>query len=419
MDGVTRRIEGATLGVTRAVRGPLAVLLALLTLAFTASGPAWAVDGARWVRDFWPTAKAAGISRSTYDRALKGFQPDPDVLKRASNQPEFKTEVWDYVDKRVSKTRIENGLKVLSQHRRLFDDIERRYALDRYTIAAIWGMESAYGAIFNNKALIKPTIRSLATLASSGGRLQKYGRTQLIAALKVIQRGDIHPEGMTGSWAGAMGHTQFIPTTFDAYAVDFDGDGRRNIWTSIPDALGSAAAYLDTMGWRKGQTWGYEVTVPTRHAGSKTERSLGEWARLGVRRVGGRDFPRPGDKARLYQPAGAYGPSFLLIRNFKVIKRYNNSDFYALAVGHLADRLRGGGPFATPWPAHAFEDPLTDDERKKLQILLTMLGHYDGAIDGDIGRGSRAAIRAYQTSAGLAPDGVESRSLLKHLEKGT
>ena len=220
---------------------------------------------------------------------------------------------------------------------------------------------------------------------------------------------------MNGSWAGAMGQTQFIPTTFEAYAVDFDGDGHRNIWTSVPDALASAANYLKKAGWEAGRTWGYEVKLPPGFNTKRTgERSLASWMKLGVRRANGAAFPRPGDRASLWLPNGTDGPVFLLLKNFRVLKRYNASNFYALAVGHLADRLRGDGPFVAAWPAH--EKPFTLEESKKLQLLLTMHGFYDGDIDGDIGSGSHAAIRDYQRSIGLNPDGVESRDLLRRLE---
>jgi len=283
-------------------------------------------------------------------------------------------------------------------------------------VAAIWGIESHYGNIFKNPRLFKNTIQSLATLAYSGGRLAKFGRQQLVAALKIVQRGDVSPAGMNGSWAGAMGHTQFIPTTFEAYGVDFDGDGRRNIWTSPVDALASAANYLKASGWQAGRTWGYEVTVPAKYdTGKSGERTLGSWADRGVRRVGGQAFPRPGEKATLYLPNGRQGPAFLVLTNFRVIKRYNNSNSYALAVGYLSDRLRGGGPFVGQWPEH--EKPLSLAERERLQLLLTMTGYYDGDIDGNIGSGSRQAIRDFQRQAGLTPNGVESRELLQRLEQ--
>ncbi len=392
------------------------VVAAVATLVLLGAAPADASQTPEgWVKSFWSTAKSAGISRHTYEMALGDFTPDPDVLKRAGSQAEFTMKIWNYLDQMVSDERLSEGKAAVAANDALLKRIERRYGVDRYIVAAIWGIESHYGAVLSNPKLVKNTIRSLATLAWSGGRLAKFGRKQLVAALKIVQRGDISATAMNGSWAGAMGQTQFIPTTFEAYAVDYDGDGHRNIWTSVPDALASAANYLEKAGWEAGRTWGYEVKLPSGFNTRKTsERSLAAWAKLGVRRVNGGAFPRPGDRASLWLPNGTSGPVFLLLKNFRVLKRYNSSNFYALAVGHLADRLRGDGPFVADWPAH--EKPFSLEEGKKLQLLLTMHGYYDGDIDGDIGSGSRAAIRDYQRSLGLTPDGVETRDLLQRLE---
>ena len=368
-----------------------------------------------WVAAFWPTAKAAGIKRAVYDNALGNFTPDPDVLKRASAQAEFNMAIWNYMDQMVSDERVTQGTAALATNASLLTRIESRYGVDRETILAVWGIESHYGAVLTNPKLFKNTIPSLATLAYSGGRLAKFGRQQLVAALKIVQRGDITPAAMTGSWAGAMGQTQFIPTTFLAFAVDFDGDGRRNIWTSNADALASAANYLRASGWQSGQTWGYEVTVPRAYDVKKTgERSLGSWADHGIVRVGGKAFPRPREKAALYLPNGRDGPAFLVLKNFRVFKRYNNASPYALAVGHLADRLGGGGPFVGAWPEH--EKPFSLDEAKRMQVALTTAGYYSAAIDGDLGSGSREAIRNFQRKLGLNPDGVATRELLRRLE---
>lgn len=393
---------------------PLAAMLMLLA----APGVGLAQSPSQWVRSFWPTAKSAGVSQRVYNAALGNFTPDPDVMKRAGNQAEFRTEIWDYLDRSVSDERIVGGQAMLARYGQTLDRIEQRYGVDKYIVVAIWGIESHYGEVLNDPEIVKGTIRSLATLAYSGGRRAKFGRTQLVAALQILERGDVSPRNMTGSWAGAMGHTQFIPTTYNAYAVDFDGDGRRDIWTSPTDALASSAAYLDKMGWQDGKTWGYEVDLPGRfnYRLGGSARSIAEWQKLGVRRVGGRAFPRPGDEASLYLPAGAQGPAFLLLRNFSVIKRYNNSNYYALAVGHLSDRLRGGGPFSAGWPRD--ERPLTPEEREKLQQLLAERGHYDGEIDGMIGSISREAIRQYQASVGMAQDGVDSVKVLRYLEAG-
>jgi len=387
-----------------------ALLLAALCLEPQA---AFSQTPQAWVASFWLQAKAAGIRRPIFDAALGNFQPDPDVLKRASAQAEFNMAIWDYMDQMVSDERLSAGKAALASDASILARVEKQYGVDRYVVLAIWGIESHYGAVLSNPRLFKNTIPSLATLAYAGGKMATFGRQQLVAALKIIQRGDITLAGMTGSWAGAMGQTQFIPTTYEAYAVDFDGDGKRNIWTSTADALASTANYLRASGWQTGETWGYEVSVPAGFAG-KGQHPVGWWAFHGVKRASGGAFPRPADAAVLYAPSGAVGPKFLLLANFRVIKRYNNADSYALAVGHLADRLRGGGDFATSWPAH--EAPLSQDEAMHLQAELTVAGFYNGPIDGDLGSGSRDAIRGYQRAIGQNPDGVPRRALLQRLQ---
>jgi len=396
--------------------GLVATALFIAGLAFPAQAQSQA-GFQRWVANFWPNARAAGISRSTYEQGFRGVGLDPAVLEKARYQPEFVRPLWDYVDSAVSEKRLENGKAKLREYSRLLDALERTYGVDRHILVAIWGMESSYGQVLDNPKIVKSVIQSLATLAYADRRRARFGRQQLIAALKILQRGDISPPGLTGSWAGAMGHTQFIPTTYNAYAVDFDGDGRRNIWTSPADALASAAHYLKKSGWVSGKTWGYEVVLPRRFdyrlADGDTTRTLGQWQKLGIRRAGGRSFPRPADRAELLLPGGANGPAFLLLRNHFVIKRYNNATSYALAIGHLADRLRGGGAFAQAWPRS--ERPLSKTELRELQSQLARTGHYKGSIDGKIGPMSRAAIRAYQVRAGLAADGYAGALLLNRL----
>jgi membrane-bound lytic murein transglycosylase B len=391
------------------------ILVALVISAGSALADA-ASD--RWVREFWPRAQAAGVSSEVYWAALGTFEPDPSIIPRASNQPEFVRPIWDYMDSMVSETRIANGLAQIPNWGQLLADLESYYGVNRYVILAIWGLESAYGAILDNYDIVKPTIGSLATLAYMGGSRQRYGEQQLIAALKILQRGDISMPLMIGSWAGAMGHTQFIPTTYEAYAVDWDRDGRRDIWTSPVDALASTAAYLNAMGWDAGKTWGYEVTLPAGFeyalADSRGERSLAAWQQLGITRANGSAYPRPTDQAWLWVPAGANGPAFLLLDNFGVIKRYNNSNSYALAVGHLADRLQGFGTFRQAWPRD--EAPLGESDRYELQQLLARLGLYNGPIDAVVGNGTRAAIRTYQQAVGIVPDGYASSQLLRHLQ---
>ncbi|PTW59469.1 membrane-bound lytic murein transglycosylase B [Breoghania corrubedonensis] len=371
-----------------------------------------------WKRSFWREAHAAGISRTTYDRAMRGVTLDREVIAKTDNQAEFVRPVWDYLERVVSDNRIENGREKLREYAPVLYQIEKSFGVDRHVVVAIWGMESAYGAVLDNHKIMKPVVRSLASLAYDGGRYKRFGRKQLIAALKILQKGDVDARHMMGSWAGAMGHTQFIPTTYNAYAVDFDGDGKRDIWGSIPDALASTAAYLNSSGWVPGKTWGYEVKLPKGFnyalGDTRKKRTLEQWAKLGVKRTEGRSFPRPSDEAFLLAPAGAKGPAFLMLKNFNVIKRYNNADSYALAVGHLADRLRGGDEFVREWPDG--DRPLSDAETKRMQALLNRRGHEAGTVDGKIGDRTRAAIRAYQRNTGMAPDGFASLSLLEMLQ---
>ncbi|HSG95846.1 MAG TPA: lytic murein transglycosylase, partial [Afifellaceae bacterium] len=264
------------------------VAAAMFIAGFTFPAQAQSQAGfQRWVTDFWPSARAAGISRSTYERGFSGVRLDPAVLEKARYQPEFVRPLWDYVDSAVSEKRLQNGKAMLRENRRLLDALERAYGVDRHILVAIWGMESSYGQVLDNPKIVKSVIQSLATLAYADERRARFGRQQLLAALKILQRGDVSPSGLTGSWAGAMGHTQFIPTTYNAYAVDFDGDGRRNIWTSPADALASAAHYLKKSGWVSGKTWGYEVVLPRRFdfrlADDDTTLTLAQWQKLGIR----------------------------------------------------------------------------------------------------------------------------------------
>jgi membrane-bound lytic murein transglycosylase B len=396
----------------RQIRGLCAaVLLIAATLALVSSPPARADDDfSRWLQQFRADAAAQGISQATLDRALNGLSPDPDILKAADNQAEFVKPVWEYLDSAVSQARISKGKAQLSRYAEQFAAIEAKYGVDRHYVAAIWGMETSYGSFMGGKSVI----RSLATLAYKGERTD-FGRTQLLAALRIIENGDIDVANMQGSWAGAMGHTQFIPTTYLEYAVDFTGDGTRDIWRAISDALASTANFLKEKGWNTGETWGYEVVLPDGFdyalADGRTRRDLAAWAKLGVKRPGGRPFPRPSDPARLIVPAGAKGPAFLMINNFDVIKRYNNATAYAIAVGHLADRLMGFGPIQQSWPRN--EQPLARSERKELQQLLADMGFLSGKIDGIIGPNTRAAVRKFQRARNMTPDGFATKRLLE------
>ena len=370
----------------------------------------------RWVRDFRGVAAKNGISGTTFDRAFRGVDaPDPEVLEKARYQPEFTAPVWDYFDNRVNENSVEVGRAMARKYGSVLSSIERRFGVDRHILLAIWSMESNYGEALKNDNVMRNVVRSLSTLAYADKRRAKFARTQLIAALKILQTGDIDVGHLTGSWAGAMGHTQFIPTSYQAYAVDFDRNGRRDIWGSIPDALATAANLLARNGWQSGETWGYEVVLPGGRKFPGGSMSLAKWASIGVVRANGKPFPRPSDKAELKVPDGREGPAFLMTKNFFVIKRYNNADKYAMAVGLLADQIAGYGGLVRDWNRPFTR--LTFDETQELQKRLSVMGYYDGKIDGKIGEGSRGAIKAFQSRMGLTPDGHPSKEVLSNLRR--
>ena len=370
----------------------------------------------RWVRDFRGVAAKNGISGTTFDRAFRGVDaPDPEVLEKARYQPEFTAPVWDYFDNRVNENSVEVGRAMARKYSSVLSSIERRFGVDRHILLAIWSMESNYGEALKNDNVMRNVVRSLSTLAYADKRRAKFARTQLIAALKILQTGDIDVGHLTGSWAGAMGHTQFIPTSYQAYAVDFDRNGRRDIWGSIPDALATAANLLARNGWQSGETWGYEVVLPGGRKFPGGSMSLSKWASIGVVRANGKPFPRPSDKAELKVPDGREGPAFLMTKNFFVIKRYNNADKYAMAVGLLADQIAGYGGLVRDWNRPFTR--LTFDETQELQKRLSVMGYYDGKIDGKIGEGSRGAIKAFQSRMGLTPDGHPSKEVLSNLRR--
>jgi len=390
----------------------VSVLAALLTVL---AAPAKAdPEFDRFVRGFWPKAQAAGISAQTYNAVFTGMAPDDDTLRLMSKQSEFVKPIWEYLDSAVSDDRVEKGRELLEQYGSVLARIEARYGVDREAVLAIWGMETNYGGYMGRHNVIQ----ALATLAYGAPRRKSFWEKELVTALGIVQAGHVRFADMEGSWAGAMGHTQFMPSSWKAYAADYDGDGRRDIWTSIPDALASTASYLNKHGWQTGKTWGYEVRLPAGFDyhladGDKTL-TLGEWSRHGVRRTNGRGFPRPGDNAILVLPAGASGPAFLMLRNFYVIKRYNNATAYALAVGHLADRLIGGGPLEGDWSRKHL--PLSRSETVELQALLNRQGFSVGSADGKIGPATLRGIRAYQKARGMVPDGYASVVLLERLK---
>jgi membrane-bound lytic murein transglycosylase B len=366
----------------------------------------------RWIARFRTRALAGGISAATFDRAFDGISYNTYVVEKDRNQGEFTKAIWDYLDKAVSDLRVKNGIKALKRNRKLLDQIEKAYGVEKEVVVAVWGLESSYG---ENRGDI-PLIEALATLAYDGRR-GSFFESQLIAALKIIQSGDVAPRNMTGSWAGAMGHTQFIPTSYLAFAVDFTGDGKRDIWSDNPaDALASTAAYLARSGWKKGQPWGVEVRLPAGFdfglTGERIRKSPADWAALGVRDVSGRKVGNHG-AASILMPAGARGAAFMIFDNFHAIERYNAADAYVIAVGHLSDRLRGGPPIQATWPRD--DRALVFAERVELQERLTKAGFSTGGADGKIGPNTIAAVRAFQRSIGMIPDGYASLDILRLL----
>lgn len=368
--------------------------------------------------DEWRTllrsdAIAAGIDPALFDRAFAGIEPNPDVLKADSSQPEFTRPVWEYLDGAVAQTRINRGRVLMLQQRGDLSRIEQRYGVASEVLVAIWGLESNFGGNIGNHNVV----RSLATLAYEGRR-QAFWRSQLLAVLQILQHGDISPERLVGSWAGAMGQTQFMPTTYNEHAVDFDGDGKRDLWNSSGDALASAAHYLQSAGWQSGQSWGYEVNLPQGFdyamADPEVRRSIAEWRALGVQPASTPLQPVTDDvMATLMLPAGHRGPVFLLQSNFRSILRYNNSTAYALAIGLLSDALRGGNGVLAAWPRD--ERQLGRSERLELQERLAAKGFDPGPADGIIGANTRKAIRALQLQLNWPADGYPNSALLEQL----
>lgn len=368
----------------------------------------------QWKQQFRGQAIDAGISPALFDRAFADVVPDPGILRADSSQPEFTRPVWEYLDGALSSIRISRAQRLLDEHASTLGSIEQTYGVDRHVLVAIWGLESNFGSNMGDNYVI----RALATLAHQGRR-PDFAHAQLVAALEILQRGDITPAGMLGSWAGAMGQTQFIPTTYNSHAVDFDGDNKRDIWNSSADALGSAANYLKVSNWNSGQPWGAEVSLAEDFdyalADMGIRKTVAEWAALGVKDAQGgplalADGSQP---ASLLLPAGYQGPAFLVLGNFRSILRYNNSTSYALAIGLLAERIQGRGEITANWPKG--DQPLSRSERLELQRKLKDVGFDPGGVDGIIGANTRQALRNFQIAVGLPADGYPSKSLLEKL----
>ncbi|MDR1853317.1 MAG: lytic murein transglycosylase, partial [Azoarcus sp.] len=349
---------------------------------------------------------------ATFDKYTAAFAPDLSVLDFLDAQPEFTTPIWDYLAGLVDDERVADGRAMLDEWRDVLQKVEARYGVDAATVVAVWGVESNFGRSLGKR----PLLTSLGTLACAGRR-QDYFRGEFLSTLKIIDEGSIPAERLNGSWAGAFGQTQFMPSTFLRLAVDFDGDGRRDLVDSAPDALASTANFLDKGGWRSGETWGFEVVLPAGFdasvAGRKNKQPMATWVARGVKRADGRALEADGPARALLLPAGREGPAFLVGKNFDVIYGYNAAESYALAIAHLSDRLRGGGGFRTPWP--------TDDagtsraERRELQQLLIARGHDIGEPDGMIGAKTRRAIAQEQEARGRTPDGRAGQWILRAL----
>ncbi|OIN06613.1 lytic murein transglycosylase [Oceanisphaera psychrotolerans] len=378
----------------------------------TQTTPVAPADFAAWRTGFRARALAEGIKPAVFDGAFKGVTLNQQVMELDGRQAEFSRQIWDYLDTATSATRVSTGRQKWEQLKPALRAIEQRYGVDARVVLAIWGMETNYGSYRGNTS----TIEGLATLAFEGRR-RTFAEAQLMAALQILQAGDVSPEKMRGSWAGAMGHTQFMPTSYLEYAQDFTGDGKRDIWAEDPtDALASTAYYLSRFGWDHNAPWGVEVRLPAgfdyRLADQNQLQPVAYWRNQGITTIDGQSLPDHGEAAILV-PAGARGPAFAIFNNFKVIRRYNNATSYAMAVGHLGDKLAGGGEFVAPWPRD--EQALSRTEKEELQRRLTARGFDTKGADGVIGPNTINAIRAYQQSVGQIADGYASASLLKQL----
>ena len=364
------------------------------------------------VAAMWPDAARRNISQDSFQRFTAGLSPDLRIMDLLDAQPEFTKSIWDYLDILVNDNRLAKGREVLAKYKAQFDATEKAYGVDRYIIASIWGIESNYSTQIGDRSVLQST----ATLACIGRR-QAYFRDEFLSALEILHRGDLRPEQMHGSWAGAFGPTQFMPTAFKRFAVDADGDGRRDVVDNPTDLIASTANNLKKDGWQTGQTWGYEVVVPQGFNYMLADRAkamtVAQWQGLGLARPGNQALPQSAEKAYLLAPAGAAGPGFLMLQNFRVIMKYNPAEAYALAIGHFADRLRGGQPFVQPWPRQ--ERELSRAERLELQQLLANRGFYKGTPDGQLGGQTREALRGFQASIGTPADGFASADVLERL----
>ena len=388
-------------------------IVALIFAGLLATAPAFAqADFRSCLSGLKAQAASRGVSAEAFEAAVRGIQPDMKILELMDSQPEFKTEIWDYLSALVDDQRVVDGKAALRQWGPALAQAEARYGVDRHVIAGVWGVESDFGKNFGDR----PLVQSLATLSCYAPRRQAYFTGELMATLKIVQDGDIDPSLLKGSWAGAFGHTQFMPSTFQRLAVDGDGDGRRDVVSSVPDAVASTANFLRKAGWSDGLPWGYEVRLPAGFnpglAGRRAKKPLSTWAAMGVTRADGR--PLSGDYAAgILIPAGIRGPAFVVTRNFDAVYSYNAAESYGLAIALLGDRLKGLPGIRAAWPTD--DPPLSRAERLELQQLLTARGYDVGVPDGKIGQKTREAIKDVERRIGLEQRGRPGGKVLEAL----
>ena len=392
-------------------------IIVAFAIGLLLASPGQAQSFAEFLKAFEAKAVEAGVSRQVYRSATAGLSPDPNIPKLVETQPEFTTPIWDYLDTRITDGRISRGKAKIEANRALFAAIGKRTGVDPYVLGAIWGVETDYGAVLGNSKLIRPIIRSLATLVfQRRGRL-KLDEADFIAALLLVQRGPLDAQHLVGSWAGAIGHLQVNPSNVIAHGSDGDGDGRVDLHNSLPDALATSAKFLLDLGYAPGVDWGFEVTVPPGFdwllADRERLRPISFFTERGVARVKGRPFADETTPVFLYAPAGKDAPVFLMTNNYLVLKGYNFSDSYALSVAHLADRLKGSGEFVQSWPRNTKFPDL--NQRRTIQARLKALGLYDGVVDGRIGPITQAAYARFQASRGEVADGFITRKSFEDL----
>lgn len=404
---------------TRYVTAPLVLAMAGVVAFPALAQQSAALDPSAFrqcVADLRNKAAGEGISGSIISRAFDGIQPSPRVIELDRKQPEFMQTFWQYLDARATDTRIQRGREMLSVHGDLLREVEERYGVQARYLVAFWALESNFGDYTGDMDVIE----SLTTLACDQRR-SRFFESELMHALSITDEGSMPVEMMEGSWAGAMGQSQFMPSTFVRYAIDFDRDGRRDLWRSLADVFASSANFLRSVGWRPGEEWGEEVILPDGFdyalADGSTDRTLSEWNRLGVRRANGERLPESEFSGPILLPGGHRAPAFLLYPNFKIIKRWNNSNLYAIAIGHLADRIVGRGPFVKSRPPG--EEPLRRDEVEEIQRRLVMLGFDAGEPDGIVGPMTRSAARDFQRSVGMPADGHADTVLLERLRRAS